>query len=55
MEYKEPSFIVRLGNYFNREEAYRTYSEIKGDYPDALIINDRINVDIDKMLGEDNE
>jgi hypothetical protein len=43
LEYSEPSFQVKVGGYFTRLEAHRTYAEIKKAFPDAVIINDKVS------------
>lgn len=36
--YEEPNYKVWVGNFRNRIQADRTYTKIKKDYPNALII-----------------
>jgi hypothetical protein len=42
--YDEPSFKVKVGQYFTRSEARNTYAKLRSKFPTALIIPDKIPV-----------
>jgi hypothetical protein len=44
LTFKSPNYRVRVGDFRNRLDAQRFLSEITGDYPNAFIISDRINL-----------
>ena len=50
-DYAQPLFVVLVGDFRTRMEAYKFLQEIKGDYPAAFIVQDEIelpNVDMSK-------
>jgi hypothetical protein len=42
--YKLPTFKLKIGNYFNKLDAQRDIKKLKADFPDALIVQDAIDV-----------
>ncbi|MCA6074369.1 hypothetical protein [Fulvivirga sedimenti] len=42
--YDEPSFKVKVGQYFSRLEAQHDYANLKGKFPTAIIIPDKIPI-----------
>ena len=42
--YDEPSFKVKVGQYFTRSEARGTYSKLQSRFPTALIVPDKIPI-----------
>ena len=42
--YDEPSFKVKVGQYFTRSEARENYPKLKQKFPTALIIPDKIPI-----------
>ncbi len=42
--YDEPSFKVKVGQYFSRLEAQRDFANLKGKFPMAIIIPDKIPI-----------
>lgn len=46
--YEQPNFRVKLGNFFTRADAFALYTQIKSNYPNAVIVNDRITIPIEK-------
>lgn len=43
-EYQQPNFVVLIGDYKSKLEAFKFLSEIKSEFPTAYIIKDKINV-----------
>lgn len=43
-DYKQPLFVVLVGDFRTRMEAYKFLQEIKGDFPGAFIIQDEIEL-----------
>ena len=43
-EYQQPNWVVLVGDYKNKLDAFRFLNEIKGEFPNAYIIKDKINV-----------
>ncbi len=43
-EYQQPNFVVLVGDYRSKLEAFRFLTEIKGEFPNAYIIKDKIIV-----------
>lgn len=43
-EYQQPNFVVLVGDYKSKLEAFRFLTEIKTEFPNAYIVKDRINV-----------
>lgn len=41
---KAPNFAVRIGNFRTEFEAYKTLQEFKARFPQALIVNDKIEL-----------
>ncbi len=39
--YKQPSYKVNVGKYFDRVEAYKTLTMLRGSFPGALIVPER--------------
>lgn len=44
IDYKQPNFRLRVGNFRTRLQAQQWQDEIKMDFPDAIIIEDWINL-----------
>jgi cell division septation protein DedD len=44
LSYDQPNFRVKIGNYISRIEAYKVYISVKRNYPNAIIIPDKIKV-----------
>jgi len=44
LTFKSPNYRVRVGDFRSRLDAQRFLSEIAGDYPNAFIISDKINL-----------
>jgi hypothetical protein len=42
--YRAPVFRVKVGDYFNRIEAYSTLMKIKKDFPNAIIVPDQVPI-----------
>ena len=42
LEYKSPSYRVKVGRYFNNVEAYQTYVKLKEQFPKAIIVPERV-------------
>lgn len=45
MSYDKPNFRVRVGHYIQRLEAYKTYAKIRKNYPNAIIILDKVSIE----------
>lgn len=43
-EYQQPNFVVLVGDYRSKLEAFRFLNDIKAEFPNAYIIKDKINV-----------
>lgn len=41
MQYRQPRYLVKLGKYTYKIEAQKAFSQIKGQFPSARIIQDR--------------
>lgn len=41
-EYQQPNFVVLVGDFKNKPEAYGFLTEIKADFPAAFIVKDKI-------------
>lgn len=49
LKYEEPNFKVKVGTFYSRLEAQKTYSEIKTHFPKSIVIPKRIYLkDIDR-------
>lgn len=44
LKYDEPNFKVRVGKYFNRLEAQKAYAQLKANFPNTIIIPERIYI-----------
>lgn len=44
LNYQQPNFKVRVGDFASRLEASRFFESIKSSYPSSFIIKDRINI-----------
>jgi hypothetical protein len=42
MDYDTPNFSITVGNFRTRLEAYKIYKEIQGDFPNAFIVEMKI-------------
>ena len=43
-EYQQPNFVVLVGDYKSKLEAFRFLTEIKSEFPNAYIIKDKVNL-----------
>ncbi len=43
-EYQQPNWVVLVGDYKNKLDAFRFLNEIKSEFPNAYIIKDKISV-----------
>ncbi|HWY34777.1 MAG TPA: SPOR domain-containing protein [Nitrosopumilaceae archaeon] len=41
-EYQQPNFVVVVGDFKTRPEAFELFKKIQGDFPNAFIIKDKI-------------
>ena len=41
-KYMQPNFAIMVGDFRTKMEAYECYKKIKGEFPNAFIIKDRI-------------
>lgn len=41
-EYKQPNFVIAVGNFRTRMEAYEALKKIQSDFPNAFIIKSKI-------------
>jgi hypothetical protein len=46
--YDPPNYKVKVGDYFHKYEAYRLYVQLLPSYPAAIIVQDRINLDLSR-------
>jgi hypothetical protein len=44
LQYKQPTFRLKIGDYFNRLEAQQVLQRIKDIIPNAMIVVDQINI-----------
>lgn len=44
LQYKQPNFRLKIGDYFTRLEAQQVFQQIKDITPNAMIVADQINV-----------
>jgi hypothetical protein len=42
VQYRQPNFRVRTGQYFTRLEAQKDYLAVKRHFPNAIVIPDRV-------------
>lgn len=42
MTYKQPSFKVKVGDFFTRLEAQKMYNQLRNNFPNVLVIEDEI-------------
>jgi hypothetical protein len=45
MSYDKPNFRVHVGSYIQRLEAYKTYVKLRKNYPNAIIVLDKIGIE----------
>jgi len=43
-DYTQPNFRVRVGDFLDRLEAQRVYAGLLAEFPNALIVPDRIEI-----------
>ncbi len=48
LTYVQPNYKVKVGNFFYKYEAYRLYTELRAQYPNAIITAGRISIDLEK-------
>jgi hypothetical protein len=41
-KYQQPNFTIKVGDFRTKMEAFEFFKKIKGDFPNAFIIRDRI-------------
>ena len=41
-EYQQPNFVIVVGDFRSKPEAYELYKKIQADFPNAFIIKDKI-------------
>lgn len=39
--YKQPSYKVKVGKYFDRVEAYKTFTTLRSEFPEATLVKER--------------
>lgn len=44
LKYEEPSFKVKVGKFYSRLEAQKTFAQLKRKFPNAIIIPERIQL-----------
>ena len=44
LDYQQPYFKIRVGNFRTKLEAYKLLQEISGDFPGAFIVTDEIEL-----------
>ena len=44
LDYQQPYFKIRVGDFRTKAEAYKLLQEISGDFPGAFIVNDDIEL-----------
>lgn len=44
LSFDEPSFKVKIGKYYSRMEAQKLYAQLKEEFPNAIIIPERIYI-----------
>ncbi|ELR69920.1 hypothetical protein C900_04443 [Fulvivirga imtechensis AK7] len=44
LKFDEPNFKVKVGKFYSRIEAQKTYAKLKGEFPKAIIIPERIYI-----------
>lgn len=44
LEYSQPNFKVKIGNFLNKIDAYQTYYKIKEVFPNVVIVHEKIKV-----------
>jgi hypothetical protein len=49
LSYDPPNYKVRVGNFFNKTDAHRLYIMVRNDYPNAILIADRISIVLDSQ------
>ena len=47
MEYYQPDFRVKAGQFLDRVIAYETYEQVRRKFPEALLIPERIKINYD--------
>ena len=52
LEYQAPSYRVKIGHYLSRIEAYRTFNLVQEAFPEAVILNDKVTIDLEKYYKE---
>ncbi len=52
LEYQAPSYKVKIGHYLTRVEAYRTFKLIQESFSEAVILNDKVTIDLEKYYKD---
>ncbi len=45
LTYQQPNFKVKVGKFYTRFDAQKTFTEIKREFPRAIVIPERIVID----------
>lgn len=48
LDYQQPYFRLKVGNFHDRFEALNTFEKVKSLYPQAIIVNERVDLMIDQ-------
>ncbi len=51
LNYEQPNFKVKIGDYTNRVKAYEMHFLLKEEYPDSIIIRDKVAFDVATYLN----
>ncbi|MDW7695232.1 hypothetical protein R9C00_28410 [Flammeovirgaceae bacterium SG7u.111] len=51
--YDPPNFIVLVGNFVSKLDAHRLYVELQKKYPMAVVISDKIEIDLQQYISKD--
>ena len=43
--YKQPTFRVKVGDYYNRLEANHVFVKLQKDFPNAMLVPDQVNIE----------
>lgn len=46
LDYEQPNYRVKVGNYYTRLRAHKAYIAVKDDFPAAFIVPDKIEIDL---------
>ena len=51
LDYEQPNFKVKIGDYTNRVKAHEIHSTLKEEYPYSIVIRDEIAFDMEEYLN----